>query len=295
MIPHPVCLFSLISHPISLFFHDNTSYLSFFVIVHAICFFFHDNTYYPSFCRPSKHFLLSKTSSRRLQDVFSVTLFVFQDLLKTYLQYVFLKCLQNVLQDVFKTFSRRLQDMFARRLAIMSSRRLQDDFKKSWKTKKCYTEDVFSTSSPRRILAGVIAHPISLFSMITHAICLFSVIPHPICLFSLISHPISLFSMITHAICLSSVIVQAICLFFHDNTYYLSFFRDSTYYLSFFHDKRLKSSRPDVFCNKSVLRNFSKFTGKHLCQRLFFNKIAGLRSATLLKKRLWHRCFPVNL
>ena len=42
------------------------------------------------------------------------------------------------------------------------------------------------------------------------------------------------------------------------------------------------------------LRNFVKFTGKHLCQSLFFNKVAGLRPATLLKKRLWHRCFPVN-
>ena len=27
---------------------------------------------------------------------------------------------------------------------------------------------------------------------------------------------------------------------------------------------------------KVVLRNFSKFTGKHLCQSLFFNKAAGL-------------------
>ena len=45
---------------------------------------------------------------------------------------------------------------------------------------------------------------------------------------------------------------------------------------------------------KSVLRNFTKFTGKHLCQSFFFNKVAGLRPATLLKKRLWHRCFPVN-
>ena len=45
---------------------------------------------------------------------------------------------------------------------------------------------------------------------------------------------------------------------------------------------------------KVVLRNFSKFTGKHLCQRLFFNKIAGLRPVTLLKKRPWHRGFPVN-
>ena len=56
----------------------------------------------------------------------------------------------------------------------------------------------------------------------------------------------------------------------------------------------IRSSRPDVFCKKSVLKNFAKFTGKHLCQSLFFNKIEGLRPATLLKKRLWHRCFPAN-
>ena len=34
---------------------------------------------------------------------------------------------------------------------------------------------------------------------------------------------------------------------------------------------------PEVFCKKRVLRNFAKFTGKHLCQ-LFFNKVAGLRT-----------------
>ena len=33
---------------------------------------------------------------------------------------------------------------------------------------------------------------------------------------------------------------------------------------------------------------------KHMCQSLFFNKVAGLRPATLLKNRLWHWCFPVN-
>ena len=55
-----------------------------------------------------------------------------------------------------------------------------------------------------------------------------------------------------------------------------------------------RSSRPYVFCKKDVYRNFTKFTGKHLCQSLFFNKVAGLRAANLLKKRLWHRCFPVN-
>ena len=55
-----------------------------------------------------------------------------------------------------------------------------------------------------------------------------------------------------------------------------------------------RSSRPGVFCKKGVLRKFAKITGKHLCQSLFFNKVVGLRLATLLKKRLWHRCFPVN-
>ena len=55
-----------------------------------------------------------------------------------------------------------------------------------------------------------------------------------------------------------------------------------------------RSSRPKVFRKKSVLRNFAKFTGKHPCQSLFFNKLAGLKSPTLLRKRLWYRCFPVN-
>ena len=70
----------------------------------------------------------------------------------------FSKRLQNVFQDVFKTSSRRvcktscnyvfktssrsLQDVFARRLAIMSSRRLG-------RQKKCYTEDDFKTYSRR--------------------------------------------------------------------------------------------------------------------------------------------------
>ena len=35
---------------------------------------------------------------------------------------------------------------------------------------------------------------------------------------------------------------------------------------------------------KGVLENFAKFTGKNLSQSLFFNKVAGLRSAILLKK-----------
>ena len=35
-----------------------------------------------------------------------------------------------------------------------------------------------------------------------------------------------------------------------------------------------------MFCKKGVLRNFAIFTGKHRCN--------------FIKKRLYHRCFPVN-
>ena len=45
---------------------------------------------------------------------------------------------------------------------------------------------------------------------------------------------------------------------------------------------------------KGALKNYSKFTGKHLCQSLFANKVPRLIPATLLTKALWHRCFPVN-
>ena len=33
---------------------------------------------------------------------------------------------------------------------------------------------------------------------------------------------------------------------------------------------------PEVFCKIVVSRNFANFTGKHLCQSLFFNKVASL-------------------
>ena len=46
---------------------------------------------------------------------------------------------------------------------------------------------------------------------------------------------------------------------------------------------------------KAILKNVTKFTGKNLCQGLSFKKVAGLRLATLFKKRLWHKCFPVNI
>ena len=53
----------------------------------------------------------------------------------------------------------------------------------------------------------------------------------------------------------------------------------------------LRRSRPELFCKKGVLKSFSNFTGKHVRQSLFFNKVASLMPATLLKKRPWHSCF----
>ena len=43
------------------------------------------------------------------------------------------------------------------------------------------------------------------------------------------------------------------------------------------------SSRPDVFCKKASLKHFVKFTWKHLCQGLIFQKTAACRLATFLK------------
>ena len=52
-----------------------------------------------------------------------------------------------------------------------------------------------------------------------------------------------------------------------------------------------RSRRSEVFCKKGVLRNFAKFTGKHLCftgkhlcQSLFFNKVAGCVSLPKLNR-----------
>ena len=79
---------------------------------------------------------------RRFEGVFSVTLFVFQDVLKTSwrrLEDVFAirlpkmssRRLQDVLQDVFKTFSRRVCKTSCNYVFKTSSRRLQYVFTKT--------------------------------------------------------------------------------------------------------------------------------------------------------------------
>ena len=44
-----------------------------------------------------------------------------------------------------------------------------------------------------------------------------------------------------------------------------------------------------MFCKKGILRNFAKFTGKHLCQSLFFNKVAdpSVLFTHLVKEQAW--------
>ena len=61
------------------------------------------------------------------------------------------------------------------------------------------------------------------------------------------------------------------------------------------HLYKIQKQPPEVVYKKGVLENFTKFTGKHLCQSVFFNKVACLRpDRDWQRKWLWHRCFPVN-
>ena len=54
-----------------------------------------------------------------------------------------------------------------------------------------------------------------------------------------------------------------------------------------------RSSRPEMFCKKAVLRDFPKFTGKHLCQSLFITKV-GVQGRQFYLKRTLAQVFPVN-
>ena len=56
----------------------------------------------------------------------------------------------------------------------------------------------------------------------------------------------------------------------------------------------IQKQPPGEFSKKRVLKNFAKFTGKHLRRSLFFNKVAGLRlqyckifKKTFLTEHLW--------
>ena len=56
-----------------------------------------------------------------------------------------------------------------------------------------------------------------------------------------------------------------------------------------------RSSLSDVFFKKDALKYLAKLTGKHVYRSLFLKKTSGRRPATLFKKRLMHRVFPVKV
>ena len=56
--------------------------------------------------------------------------------------------------------------------------------------------------------------------------------------------------------------------------------------LSHHHCYYSKAVIPRCSIKEHVLKIFAKFTGKHLCQSLFLNKVVGLRPASLLRKTL---------
>ena len=59
-------------------------------------------------------------------------------------------------------------------------------------------------------------------------------------------------------------------------------------------DINFQKQPAEVLCEKSALRNFAKFAEKKPVPEPFLKKSFRQRLATLLQKRLWHRCFPVN-
>ena len=67
----------------------------------------------------------------------------------------------------------------------------------------------------------------------------------------------------------------------------------SSFSFAYFLIMSFQKQSPGGVLYKGVHRNFGKFTGKRLCQSLFFNQVARWPT-TLLKKRHWHRYFSVN-
>ena len=85
-----------------------------------------------------------KTSSRRLEDVFSVTFFCqdvlkrswrrLEDIIARRLTNTSWRRLEDVLEDVLKTFWKRLEEVLGRRIANTSWRRFED----ALENKKCF-------------------------------------------------------------------------------------------------------------------------------------------------------------
>ena len=65
-----------------------------------------------------------------------------------------------------------------------------------------------------------------------------------------------------------------------------------------FYERCSSFRHSELFCKKCVLKNFAKFTRKHLWQRLFLNKVAGtgffpVNFVKFLRTRLFYRTPPM--
>ena len=81
-------------------------------------------------------------------------------------------------------------------------------------------------------------------------------------------------------------------LFFTNTSTNTSFFRITDIFLKT--DDPTEAARRGVL-QKMVLLRVSQNSQENTCARVsFFNKVKHLRPSTLLKKKLRHRCFPVN-
>ena len=86
-----------------------------------------------------------------------------------------------------------------------------------------------------------------------------------------------------------------LCLYLSESIWFSSNFECFVFMILTFYALVDKSTHWRCSIKKVVLKNFAKFTGEQLCQSLFFNKVAGLGLQFYeWKKKLWHRCFPLN-
>ena len=74
-----------------------------------------------------------------------------------------------------------------------------------------------------------------------------------------------------------------ILIFTPEVSFFTQIFTPIAILLSKYFQRKNRSSHQGCSVRKGALRNFVKFTEKHLYQSLFFNKFADLRPVTLLK------------
>ena len=72
------------------------------------------------------------------------------------------------------------------------------------------------------------------------------------------------------------------------------FFQQNDYFVIFEKFKNAEAVVRRSSVKKLFLELSQNSQEKTPVSESFFNKVASLRTATLFKKRLWHRCFPVN-